>query len=94
MEKPEDGIDRPSSCQHSLLWNILKRVFLARWTMEMEDIQSLIKELEDIKQAESETVRAYWLLGSEKSLFQIPLGCRPKDRVPHLSFILMDFRYT
>jgi hypothetical protein len=74
-----------------------ERVFLARWTMEMEDIQSLIKELEDIKQAESETVRDY-CARFRKSFFQIPLGCRPKDKYliylytnglqVHLSFLL------
>jgi hypothetical protein len=65
--------------------------------MEMEDIQSLIKELEDIKQAESETVRDY-CARFRKSFFQIPLGCRPKDKYliylytnglqVHLSFLL------
>jgi hypothetical protein len=74
-----------------------EKVFLARWTMEMEDIQSLLKELEDVKQAESEIVRDYcarfW-----KSLYQIPHGCRPEDKYlvylytnglqVHLSFLL------
>jgi hypothetical protein len=74
-----------------------ERVFLARWTMEMEDIQSLLKELEDVKQAESETVRDY-CARFRKSLYQIPHGCRPEDKYlvylytnglqVHLSFLL------
>jgi hypothetical protein len=65
--------------------------------MEMEDIQSLLKELEDVKQAESETVRDY-CARFRKSFYQIPLGCRPEDKYlvylyikglqVHLSFIL------
>jgi hypothetical protein len=74
-----------------------ERVFLARWTMEMEDIQSLLKELEDVKQAESETVRDY-CARFRKSLYQIPHDCRPEDKYliylytnglqVHLSFLL------
>jgi hypothetical protein len=65
--------------------------------MEMEDIQSLLKELEDVKQAESETVRDY-CARFRKSLYQIPHGCRPEDKYlvylytnglqVHLSFLL------
>jgi hypothetical protein len=74
-----------------------EKVFLARWTMEMEDIQSLLKELEDVKQAESEIVRDY-CARFRKSLYQIPHGCRPEDKYlvylytnglqVHLSFLL------
>jgi hypothetical protein len=74
-----------------------ERVFLARWTMEMEDIQSLLKRLEDVKQAESETVRDY-CVRFRRSLYQIPHGCRPEDKYliylytnglqVHLSFLL------
>jgi hypothetical protein len=74
-----------------------ERVFLARWTMEIEDIQSLLKELEDVKQAESETVRDY-CCRFRKSLYQIPHDCRPEDKYliylytnglqVHLSFLL------
>jgi hypothetical protein len=74
-----------------------ERVFLARWTMEMEDIQSLLKEPEDVKQAESEIVRDY-CARFRKSLYQIPHGCRPEDKYlvylytnglqVHLSFLL------
>jgi hypothetical protein len=87
--------DLPAASIHSM--EHFERVFLARWTMEMEDIQSLLKELEDIKQAESETVRDY-CARFRKSFFQIPLGCRPKDKYlvylftngfqVHLSFLL------
>jgi hypothetical protein len=87
--------DLPAASIHSM--EHFERVFLARWTMEMEDIQSLLKELEDIKQAESETVRDY-CARFQKALYQIPLGCRPKDKYlvylftngfqVHLSFLL------
>jgi hypothetical protein len=87
--------DLPAASIHSM--EHFERVFLARWTMEMEDIQSLLKELEDIKQAESETVRDY-CARFQKAFYQIPLGCRPKDKYlvylftngfqVHLSFLL------
>jgi hypothetical protein len=87
--------DLPAASIHSM--EHFERVFLARWTMEMEDIQSLLKELEDVKQAEFETVRDY-CARFRKSFYQIPLGCRPEDKYlvylyikglqVHLSFIL------
>jgi hypothetical protein len=87
--------DLPAASIHSM--EHFERVFLARWTMEMEDIQSLLKELEDVKQAESETIRDY-CARFRKSFYQIPLGCRPEDKYlvylyikglqVHLSFIL------
>jgi hypothetical protein len=65
--------------------------------MEMEDIQSLLKELEDVKQAESETVRDY-CARFRKSLYQIPRDCLPEEKYfiylytkglqLHLSFLL------
>jgi hypothetical protein len=74
-----------------------EKVFLAKWTVEMEDIQSLLKELEDVKQAESEIVRDY-CARFRKSLYQIPHGCRPEEKYlvylytnglqVHLSFLL------
>jgi hypothetical protein len=74
-----------------------ERVFLARWTMGMEDIQSLLKELEGIKQAESEIVRAY-SARFRKTLHQFPQGHHPEDKYlvylytkglqVHLSFLL------
>jgi hypothetical protein len=76
---------------------LFEKVFLAKWTMEMEDIQSLLKELEDVKQAESEIVRDY-CAKFRKSLYQIPHGYRPEDEYlvylytnglqVHLSFLL------
>jgi hypothetical protein len=56
-----------------------ERVFLAKWTMNVEIIQSLLKELEDVRQTESETVRDY-CFRFRKSLYQIPHGCRPEDK--------------
>jgi hypothetical protein len=74
-----------------------EKVFLAKWTMEEEDMQSLLKELEDVKQAESEIVRDY-CARFRKSLYQIPQGYRPEDKYlvylytnglqVHLSFLL------
>ena len=56
-----------------------ERVFLARWTLGMEDIQSLLEELEDIKQAESEIVRAY-SARFRKTLHQFPPSHHPEDK--------------
>jgi hypothetical protein len=74
-----------------------EEVFLAKWTMEEEDMQSLLKELEGIKQTESEIVRDY-CARFRKSLYQIPRGYRPEDKYlvylytnglqVHLSFLL------
>jgi hypothetical protein len=36
-----------------------EEVFLAKWTIKIEDIQSLLKELEGMKQRESEIVRTF-----------------------------------
>jgi hypothetical protein len=76
---------------------LFEKVFLTKWTMEMEDIQPLLKELEDVKQAESESVRDY-CARFRKSLYQIPRGYRPEDKYlvylytnglqVHLSFLL------
>ena len=38
---------------------LFEEVFLSKWTMEEEDMQSLLKELEGIKQTESEVVRDF-----------------------------------
>jgi hypothetical protein len=70
---------------------LFEEVFLAKWTMEMEDIQSLLKELEDVKQAESEIVRDY-CARFRKSLYQIPQAIVLKTSTSFTS-ILMDFRY-
>jgi hypothetical protein len=65
--------------------------------MEEEDMQSLLRELEGIKQAESEIVRAY-SARFRKSLYQIPQDHHPEDKYlvylytnglqVHLSFLL------
>jgi hypothetical protein len=74
-----------------------EEVFLAKWTMKIEDIQSLLKELEGIRQTESEIVKAF---GSrfERLLYQIPQSHRPEEKYlaylytnglqGHLSFLL------
>jgi hypothetical protein len=76
---------------------LFEKVFLAKWTMKIEDIQSLLKELEGIKQKESEIVRAF-CARFQKLLYQIPRGHRPEDKYlvylytnglqGHLSFLL------
>jgi hypothetical protein len=65
--------------------------------MKIEDIQSLLKELEGIKQKESEIVRAF-CARFQKVLYQIPRGHRPEEKYlvylytnglqGHLSFLL------
>jgi hypothetical protein len=76
---------------------LFEEVFLAKWTMKIEDIQSLLKELEGIRQKESEVVRAF-CARFQKVLYQIPPGHRPEERYlvylytnglqGHLSFLL------
>jgi hypothetical protein len=72
-------------------------IFLANWTMKIEVIQSLLKELEGIRQADSEIVKAFGFK-FEKLLCQIPQSHRPEERYlvyiytnglqGHLSFLL------
>jgi hypothetical protein len=74
-----------------------EEVFLAKWIMKIEDIQSLLKELEGIRQTESEIVKDF---GSrfERLLYQIPQSHRPEEKYlsylytnglqGHLSFLL------
>jgi hypothetical protein len=74
-----------------------EEVFLAKWTMEIEDVQSLLKELEGIKQTESEVVRAFGVR-FQRLLYQIPQSHRPEGNYlvylytnglqGHLSFLL------
>jgi hypothetical protein len=54
-------------------------IFLANWTMKIEVIQSLLKELEGIRQADSEIVKAFGFK-FEKLLCQIPQSHRPEER--------------
>jgi hypothetical protein len=77
--------------------DLFEEVFLAKWTMKIEDIQSLLKELEGIKQTESEIVRAFGVR-FQRLLYQIPQSHRPEDNYlvylytnglqGHLSFLL------
>jgi hypothetical protein len=74
-----------------------EEVFRAKWTIKIEDIQSLQKELESIKQSESEPVGTF-CARFQKVLYQIPPGHRPEERYlvylytkglqGHLSFLL------
>jgi hypothetical protein len=74
-----------------------EEIFLANSTMKIEVIQSLLKELEGIRQAESEIVKVFGFK-FEKLLCQIPQSHRPEERYlvyiytnglqGHLSFLL------
>jgi hypothetical protein len=76
---------------------LFERVFLAKWTMKIEDIQSLLKKLEGIRQTKSEIVKAFGFR-FERLLYQIPQGHRPEEKYliylytnglqGHLSFLL------
>jgi hypothetical protein len=54
-----------------------EELFIAKWTMEMEVVYSLLKDLEGIRQAESEVVRAFGVR-FQRLLYQIPQSHRPK----------------
>jgi hypothetical protein len=74
-----------------------EEIFLANWTMKAEAIQTLLKELEGIRQAESEIVKVFGFK-FERLLCQIPQSHRPEERYlvyiytnglqGHLSFLL------
>jgi hypothetical protein len=74
-----------------------EEIFLARWALKLEDIQSLLKGLECIKQTEYETVRVFGFR-FQRLLYQIPESHRPKGKylmylytnglLGHLSFLL------
>jgi hypothetical protein len=74
-----------------------EEIFLARWVMKLEDIQSLLKDLEGIKQTEAEIVRVFGAR-FQRLIYQIPESHRPKDKYlvylytnglqEHLSFLL------
>jgi hypothetical protein len=76
---------------------LFEELFLAKWTMEMEVVQSLIKDLEGIRQAESEVVRTFGVR-FQRLLYQIPQSHRPEGNYlvylytngiqAHLSFLL------
>jgi hypothetical protein len=77
--------------------DLFEKVFLEKWTMKIEDMQSLLKELEGIKQTESEVVRAFGVR-FQRLLYQIPQSHRPEGNYlvylytnglqGHLSFLL------
>jgi hypothetical protein len=76
---------------------LFEEIFLAEWTMKIEAIQSLLKELEGIRQAESEIVKVFGFR-FERLLSQIPQSHRPEEKYlvylytnglqGHLSFLL------
>jgi hypothetical protein len=39
--------------------DLFEEIFLAKWTMKIEAIQSLLKEIEGIRQTESEIIKAF-----------------------------------
>jgi hypothetical protein len=76
---------------------LFEKLFIAKWTMEMEVVYSLLKDLEGIRQAESEVVRAFGVR-FQRLLYQIPQSHRPEGNYlvylytnglqAHLSFLL------
>ena len=56
-----------------------EEIFLARWVMKLEDIQSLLRGLECIKQTEYETVRVFEFR-FQRLLFQILERHHPEDK--------------
>jgi hypothetical protein len=76
---------------------LFEEVFLAKWTMKIEDMQSLLKEIEGIKQTEFEVVRSFGVR-FQILLYQIPQSHRPEGNYlvylytnglqEHLSFLL------
>jgi hypothetical protein len=75
-----------------------EEIFLAKWTMKIEAIQSLLKELEGIRQAESKIVKVFGFR-FKRLLCQIPQRHRPEEKYlvylyvnglqGHLSFLLI-----
>jgi hypothetical protein len=76
---------------------LFEEIFLAKWTMKIEAIQSLLKELEGTRQTESEIVKVFGFR-FERLLCQIPQSHRPEEKYlvylytnglqGHLSFLL------
>jgi hypothetical protein len=56
-----------------------EKIFLARWVMKLEDIQSSLKGLECIKQIEDEIVRVF-RVRFQRLLYQIPESHHLKDK--------------
>jgi hypothetical protein len=79
----------------------LEETFLKRWGMKLEDIQTLLKELEYAKQTENETVRDF-RDRFDRLLYQIPGNHHPEDKylmylftnalLVHLGFLLSKKR--
>jgi hypothetical protein len=79
----------------------LEETFLKRWGMKLEDIQTLLKELEYAKQTENETVRDF-RDRFNRLLYQIPGNHHPEDKyllylftnalLVHLGFLLSKKR--
>jgi hypothetical protein len=74
-----------------------KEIFLGRWALKLEDVQSLLKELEAIKQTNYENAKVFEFK-FQKLFYQIPESHRPKGKYlvylytnglqGHLSFLL------
>jgi hypothetical protein len=67
-----------------------EQVFLAKWALKLEDVQSLLKDLEGIKQAGYEIVKVF-RARFQKLFYQIPESIVLKASTSFIS-ILMDFR--
>jgi hypothetical protein len=74
-----------------------EEIFLGRWALKLEDVQSLLKELEGIKQTNFENVKVFGFK-FQKLFYQIPKSHRPEGKYlvylftnglhGHLSFLL------
>jgi hypothetical protein len=74
-----------------------EEIFLGRWDLKLEDVQSLLKELEGIKQTNYVNVKVFGLR-FQKLFYQIPESHHPKGKYlvylytnglqEHLSFLL------
>jgi hypothetical protein len=74
-----------------------EEIFLARWVMKLEDIQSLLRGLECIKQIEDDIIIVFGVR-FQRLLYQIPESHRPEGKylvylytsglLEHLSFLL------
>jgi hypothetical protein len=74
-----------------------EEIFLARWVMKLQDIQSLLRGIENIIQTEDETIRDF-RFRFQRLLYHIPERYRPKGKyliylytngiLGHLSFLL------
>jgi hypothetical protein len=74
-----------------------EEIFLERWALRLEDVQSLLKELEGVRQEDGELVHFLWTK-FQKLLHQIPERHRPGGKFlvylftnglqAHLSFLL------